>query len=221
MEHVNPLTRETGGESMRIIISIVLLIFLVSPAFAGDEVPEYRLQVGDQIRFLVWGESGLGTTTQVLTDGSVSFPLVGRLLVVGMTLGEVEDECRVKLAKYLIGPIVNVVVTTPHVPRVKVLGRVASPGKFVIQPDDTLIDAIAYAGGFDERCDIKRILILNRGTAKLINLRDYLDNESGVPEGDLTINDGDLIIVPEVSRVDWGAAMPFITAAIQSLIMSR
>ena len=205
---------------MRLVTITIALIILVSTAYADEGVPEYRLQAGDQVKFMVWGESGLGINTQVLTDGSISFPLVGRIVVDGMTLTEIEEECRGRLQIYLVDPVVTVIVTAPHVPKIKVLGKVKEPGKFTIKPGDTLIDAIAYAGGFEERCEIKRILILNHGYAKFINLRAYLELEEERVKTDLTLYDGDLIIVPEVGRPDWAKAMPFVTALIQSLIVA-
>ena len=211
--------RYTAGDTMRLAIFIILFLLPASPALAADAAPEYRLQVGDQIKFVVWNEDGLTIATLVLPDGSVTLPLVGRFVVDGMTLAEVEKECSSRLAAYLVDPVVNIIVTDPHISAVKILGRVQNPGKFDIRPGDTLVDAIAYAGGFASRCDIKRILILNRGNARLINLRTYLENEGNSTEADLTVLDGDLIIVPEVTRLNWSNAMPYVTAAIQSLII--
>ena len=136
-----------------------------------------------------------------------------------MTLADVEEECRTLLLIYLVDPVVTVVVTAPHVPRVKVLGKVVKPGKFVIQPGDTLLDAIAYAGGFDERCDIKRILILNKGSARLINLKGIINGEEVPEDYNLTLYDGDFIFVPEVGRPDWAQATSYVSGIIQSLIV--
>jgi polysaccharide export outer membrane protein len=219
---VSDLTTPLRGDYMRLAIAIILVCILSVAVSADVDAPVYRLQVGDQVRFLVWGESGLGTSTEVLNDGSVSFPLVGRLVVEGMTLTEVEEQCRTALEIYLIDPIVNVVVTSPHMPRVKVLGKVRNPGKFNIQYGDTLLDAVAYAGGFDERCDIKRILILNKNYAKFVNLKSFLKGEELVTDidVDLSINDGDLVFIPEVGRPNWGEAAPYISGIIQSLLVT-
>ncbi len=205
---------------MRLILAILIFLAASCAAYADDDPPEYRLQVGDEVRFLVWNEEALNATTEVLSDGTMTFPLVGRLTVLNMTLAEVEAECRDKLSRYLVDPVVNIVVISPHVPRFKIFGKVVGPGKYILQPGDTLIDAVAYAGGFGRRCDVKHILILNKGSAKLVNLKSYLLGEGGPPEEDLLIYDGDLIIVPEVGRPDWSLAMPYITAAVQSVVMS-
>ncbi len=207
---------------MRLTIFITLLLFALSVgAYAQADTPVYRLRVGDQIRFQVWGESGLNITTEVLSDGSVSLPLVGRLNVIGMSLAEVEAECTRLLKTYLVNPIVSVMITSPHVPRVKVLGNVRNPGKFNIQYGDNLLDAIAYAGGFDERCDIKRILILNKNYAKFVNLKGFLRGEElqSDMDIDIAINDGDFVFVPEVGRPDWDKATSYISGIVQSLIV--
>jgi protein involved in polysaccharide export with SLBB domain len=88
-----------------------------------------------------------------------------------------------------------------------------------MRPGDTLIDAIAYAGGFSSRCDIKHIIIINRSNIKIVNLKSYLKGEGQLPETDLTIYDGDLIIVPEVLRPDYAKAMFIVNGIVQSLII--
>jgi polysaccharide export outer membrane protein len=207
------------GDSMRWIFILLIISILALQAAADEEAPEYRLQYGDQVRFIVWNEADLSINTAVLDDGSVSFPLVGRIIVKGMTLAEVERLCVERLETYLVDPIVNVVVTSPHVPRVKILGKVKDPGKFIIQPGDTLLDAIAYAGGLDERCDIKRIIILNRGKARLLNIKALLLGGDIDPDIDLNVYDGDLIFVPEVGRPNWEKATTIISGIIQSIIV--
>jgi protein involved in polysaccharide export with SLBB domain len=207
---------------MRLTIFITLLLFALSVgAYAQADTPVYRLQVGDQVRLSVWGESGLTVTTEVLSDGTLNFPLVGRLRVVGMSLSELEAECTSLLKTYLVNPIVSVMITSPHLPRVKVLGKVRDPGKFNIQYGDTLLDAVAYAGGFDERCDIGRIVILNKNYAKFVDLKSFLRGEELQSDMviDIAINDGDLVFVPEVGRPDWAKATSYISGIVQSLIV--
>jgi polysaccharide export outer membrane protein len=196
-----------------------MFFLLASVPAAADEKPVYRLQVGDQIKFVVWNESSLGAATEVLEDGSITFPLVGRLVVEGLTLAEVEEECRIRLQTYLLDPIASVIVTSPHVPRVKVLGKVKDPGKYNLRPGDTLIDAIAYAGGFEERCDIRHILILSREGGKIVNLKGYLEGDEGFPGMDIAMYDGDLVFVPETGRPDWDSATDVLSGIIRNLIV--
>jgi len=204
---------------MRLAILITLLLIITAVTAAAEEAPEYRLQVGDLLRYTVWDEAGLLVETSVLPDGSVSFPIVGRIVVQGMTLPEVENICCDSLKKYFVNPVVNVIVLSSHIPEIKLLGRVAAPGKYRMRPGDTLIDAIAYAGGFSSRCDIKHIIIINRSNIKIVNLKSYLKGEGQLPETDLTIYDGDLIIVPEVLRPDYAKAMFIVNGIVQSLII--
>ena len=207
------------GDIMRLAFALLAIFLLATAAAAEEDESVYRLSEGDQVKFLVWGEGGLSITTLVLEDGSLSFPLVGRLVVEGLTLAEVEEKCRVELETYLIDPMVNVIVISPHVPRVKVLGKVTKPGKFITHPGDNLLDAIAYAGGFDERCDVRHILILNENGSRMVDLKELLKGEEPVADIDLSLMDGDFIFVPEVGRPDWDKATTYINGIIQSLIV--
>jgi len=209
------------GDIMRLATMTLLLLIILAVGAAGEEAPEYRLQVGDMLRFTVWDETGLLVETNVLPDGSISFPLVGRIVVEGMTLAQVENICNERLKTYYVNPIATVIVLTSHIPEVKILGRVTSPGKYKLKPGDTLIDVIAYAGGFASRCDIKHILIINRNSAKMVNIKSYIKGEGALPDTDLTIYDGDLIMVPEVLRPDYAKVMGIVNGIVQSLIIRK
>lgn len=207
------------GDCMRWVMTILVVFILTSVAVAGEDVPVYRLHVGDQLRFVVWNEADLNITIEVLEDGSITLPLVGRLVVEGMPLTEVEEECRAALEMYLVNPVVNVIVTKAYVSSVKIIGRIQGPGKVYLQPGDTLLDVIATVGGFSSRCDVKHILILNKNGSRIVNLRPIVMNEEIEVEIDISVMDGDLIIVPEVDRPNWDKAITYINGIIQALIL--
>ncbi len=207
------------GDCMRWVMIILAIFILTSVAAADDAAPVYRLHVGDQLRFVVWNEADLNITIEVLEDGSITLPLVGRLVVEGMPLTEVEEECRAVLEMYLVNPVVNVIVTKAYVSSVKIIGRIQGPGKVYLQPGDTLLDVIATVGGFSSRCDVKRILILNENGSRIVNLRPIVMNEEIETEIDISVMDGDLIIVPEVDRPNWDKATTYINGIIQALIL--
>jgi polysaccharide export outer membrane protein len=77
----------------------------------------------------VWKEEALNREVRVLPDGSISFPLVGRIVVSGNTTSEVERKIREGLKSYIPEAVVSVVVMATEGNTVYVLGRVLKPGQ--------------------------------------------------------------------------------------------
>jgi polysaccharide export outer membrane protein len=67
----------------------VVMLWVLSTAIAGA-ADGYRLRQGDIVQISVWGEAALQKDARVLPDGSISFPLAGRIVAVDLTSTEVE-----------------------------------------------------------------------------------------------------------------------------------
>jgi polysaccharide export outer membrane protein len=121
------------------------------PAGVTDEVspPEDRIGVDDTFDVRVYGEGDLSGTFRVATDGTVDYPLAGRLQVAGLRTGEIQELLVSKLKdKYLKEPQVIVTIKDRNSQKISVLGQVAKPGQVGYYPNMTIVDAIASAGGF-------------------------------------------------------------------------
>ncbi len=107
---------------------------------------------------------------------------------------------------YKLEPDDYVVFPARVYPKAAVLGKVLHPNQWQFEDGQRLFDLIGMAGGFDQRCDIKNILILRidedgRMVNSICDLLDYQKN--GTMENNPFIKNGDIIIVPEVGRVNW------------------
>jgi polysaccharide export outer membrane protein len=97
----------------------------------------------------VYGESELSGFFRVATDGTVDYPLAGRLQVAGLRTGEIQQLIVAKLKdRYLKDPQVIVTAKDRNSQKLSVLGQVAKPGQVPYYPNMTIVDAIASAGGF-------------------------------------------------------------------------
>ncbi len=65
---------------------------------AGDD---YKIGKGDVLDISVWKNADLSKVVPVLPDGSISFPLVGKIQASGMTLLEFQNNLSEKLIKYM------------------------------------------------------------------------------------------------------------------------
>jgi protein involved in polysaccharide export with SLBB domain len=111
--------------------------------------PEDRVGVDDTFDVRVYGEPELSGMFRVATDGTVDYPLAGRLEVAGLRTGEIQELVVSKLKdRYLKDPQVVVTIKDRNSQKISVLGQVAKPGQVGYYPNMTIVDAIASAGGF-------------------------------------------------------------------------
>lgn len=111
--------------------------------------PEDRVGVDDTFDVRVYGEADLSGMFRVATDGTVDYPLAGRLQVAGLRTGEIQALLVSKLkGKYLKDPQVIVTIKDRNSQKISVLGQVMKPGQVAYYPNMTIVDAIASAGGF-------------------------------------------------------------------------
>lgn len=76
--------------------------------------------------------------------GEIELPLVGKLIVRGLTIPEIKEKVRMNAEKYYKDPVVNVRLANF---KVTVLGEVARPGTYIMdQEKTTLLDALGMAG---------------------------------------------------------------------------
>ena len=114
-----------------------------------DVLPDETLGVDDVFEVKVIGESDLSTTYRIAVDGTIDFPYVGRLEVVGLRPQEVQQLLTQKLRDgYLVAPQVMVMVRESNSRKILIMGQVNKPGPVPYFPKMTIIDAIAAAGGF-------------------------------------------------------------------------
>jgi protein involved in polysaccharide export with SLBB domain len=110
---------------------------------------EDRIGLDDTFDVRVYGEAELSGMFRVATDGTVDYPLAGRLMVAGLRTGEIQQLLVARLKdKYLKDPQVVVTIKDRNSQKVSVLGQVTKPGQVGYYPNMTIVDAIASAGGF-------------------------------------------------------------------------
>lgn len=107
------------------------------------------LSVGDEIEVRFPYDPTWNQVVGIAGDGSASFMAVGRLIVAGMSLGQIKDTLNEAYSHVFEGHELDVVVKTRGARKVYVMGEVDEPGEFLLDPDRrlTLLDAVARAGG--------------------------------------------------------------------------
>ena len=185
------------------------------PAGPGPGKGSYVIGPQDVLLITVWDQPDLSGKFTVETDGSFTFPLIGRLAASGLTLRDLEAELRKRLADgYFKAPQVSVAVEQYRSQRIFVIGEVRSPGAYQLTGDMTLIEALARAGSTTTEAAgeavISRPPAGKAATAPVlpnpdegvevirVNIRDL---QSGQLSQNVALRDGDTIYVPRAETI--------------------
>lgn len=184
---------------MKFLLGALIYMMLNMVSAIAAEGDAYKLHQGDVLQVSVWGEEKLQSASLVLPDGSITYPLAGRVEVVGLTAAEVEKRIAAKLKPYLPDPQVSVVITTIAGNSVHVLGKVLKPGQILMAGPMRFLEALSIAGGFDKFAEKSAIKVIrNTGAGqKAIPIGNYdqLIKGEGL-DNNILLMPGDTIVVP-------------------------
>jgi polysaccharide export outer membrane protein len=131
-----------------------------APGVPANPYGVYRLDSGDRLRVIVFGQDNLSRVYSVDTSGNVSMPLIGSVRARGLStvqLGlDIEAELR---RKYIKDPKVSVEIDAYR--PFFILGEVRRPGGYPYVNAITVEGAVALAEGYTERAK-KRVMRLTR-----------------------------------------------------------
>src|SRR5947208_6564185 len=132
------------------------------PVAPAAPAAPYRINPGDEIEVLVWGDERLQRTVLVLPDGTFAFPLVGQVNAAGRLPAEIERMITAGLQPQYKGPVPQVTVSVKKASgyQFSVVGKVRNPGTFTPGRYVNVLEAMAIAGGPSE--------FANLGGARLI-----------------------------------------------------
>jgi polysaccharide biosynthesis/export protein len=110
----------------------------------------YKLDAGDKLRVVVYGQEGLTNTYAIDAGGSITMPLIGQVPARGRTPASLAADISAKLRHgYIREPSVAVEIESYR--PFFILGEVAAPGQYPYVPNMTVESAVAIAGGFSPR----------------------------------------------------------------------
>jgi polysaccharide biosynthesis/export protein len=132
-------------------------------AYAAAPMPAasdaaYRLDAGDRLRVVVYGQEGLTNTYAIDAGGSITMPLIGSVPARGRTPAGLASAITGKLrGGYIRDPSVAVEIEAYR--PFFILGEVAAPGQYPYVPNMSVESAVAIAGGFSPRARRDRVTL--------------------------------------------------------------
>src|SRR5256714_15646129 len=127
----------------------------LAPSLLGD---------GDTVRISVFQNPDLTTEARISERGSITFPLIGEVVIGGLTASDAEARIAQQLArgKFVVSPQVNLSVVQVRSRQISVLGQVARPGRYPLDDvSSKLTDVLALAGGISPGGDDNVVVMLN------------------------------------------------------------
>jgi polysaccharide export outer membrane protein len=179
------------------------------------QTSNYIVGAQDVLAITLFDQQDLSGKYTVETDGTFTFPLIGRVTVGGLTMREVEQALRAELSKgFFKNPQVSVAVEQYRSQRVFVMGEVRTPGPYPLVGNMTLIEALARAGSTTEYAAGEALIVRSRderasggpvlpeqdSSASVIHV-DVKALQMGRLSENAELRDGDTIFVPRAELV--------------------
>lgn len=188
-------------------------------AFSTATTSSYLIGPGDLLELVLLDPSAkqLGGQVEVLNDGSISLPLLGSVVVNGLSIGQASRLLSQQYRQHLLRPDLTLRVVRPRPIQVSVVGEVQSPGLYSLTSNEVslingaevsslnglprVVTAIQKAGGITLNAGLSQVILRRRIEGTSSGTKDVpLDLLSLLQTGDQSQNpflfDGDSIVVP-------------------------
>ena len=155
---------------------------------------EYKISLNDQFTIILSGSKEAIFDLNVNLDGSILFPELGSISVVGETFQEVKTKLKNLIEQSYIGVQIDLSLKNLSAKKITIVGAVKTPGTYLVNPFSTISSSLGYSGGISEIGTLRNIrLIRTNGKTYSFDLYKLLIN--GDRSDDVTIESGDVIII--------------------------
>jgi polysaccharide export outer membrane protein len=166
---------------------------LLTNGALGDD---FVLGIGDELVVTTVGAENNSSRVKVDREGRVTPPRFAPIAAAGRTLGDFRRDIERRVKEAFVGTEVFVSLGSVRQVSVLVVGELQRPGVLQVTALSSVVDAIMLAGGIRKTGSLRRISVIRNGQAIPIDLYELLFGEGG--RADLTLRDGDRIVVPTI-----------------------
>jgi polysaccharide export outer membrane protein len=162
--------------------------------------PRYQLRKGDTFDLDFDLSPEFNQTVAVEPDGYVTLKGVGSIFVEGQTVPQLTETVKTSYARILHDPVIAITLRDFEKPYFIAGGQVGKPGKYDLRSDLTVTEAVAIAGGFNDKSKHSQVVLFRPAPgggyeAKLINAKKLLASRD--LSEDIHLQPGDMIYIPQ------------------------
>ena len=207
-----------------------------------DSIFRYRadyqhiIEIDNKVNISVWGQDELsigsvygiynsnevyGKWLMVDANGNIEIPKIGTLMVKGMTLPMLKDSIKSLISQWIANPIVDVKVMNKEI---TLLGEFRNPAVIHVDKDNnSLLELVAKAGGFEYYANLKSIKVLRQDgpKVKIANIDLTIASDEGARN--IQLRPGDIIIAPSKKNKEFdkriSTIIPIATSATSAAIL--
>ncbi|MEA5581824.1 SLBB domain-containing protein [Nodularia harveyana UHCC-0300] len=195
-----------------------------SPSIPIDT--NYSLGGGDLIRVNVFEVPEYTGEYQIPPGGSINLPLIGSVSVLGLSTEQAADEIARRYSRFLKRPLISVNLLSPRPINVLVAGEVTRPGSYTLNLQGgagnnpgvqypTVLAALTTAQGVTLAADVTQVQLrrkVGRSSEQVVNLNLKELIQTGRIDQDITLRDGDTIVVPTATTFNVAEARNLFSA---------
>jgi polysaccharide export outer membrane protein len=192
------------------MLSVLLFLFACTDTKRPPNVAELDIQLnlpsaerftfgpGDGLSIWVWRHEDLSMEVTVAPDGYITYPLIGRIQVAGLTYEELVRMLQVAVDEYYVDAKVAVNVTAVVNQKVLVIGEVNQPQVLQVLTELSIMEALTRAGGINPDSRTRNVLVIRGGIETPVLFTVNVDAIYG--QGDMFqmvyLQRGDIVYVP-------------------------
>ena len=167
---------------------------------------DYRLGPGDEVIIDIWGNNQATIRQTISPDGTINIPDIGLVSLNGMTIKQADSYMKRKLGQiYSVDgedakSEIKLTLGNIRTIQVNLMGEVAVPGTYYLSSLSNLYHALYRAGGVSPLGSLREIQLVRNGKKiATVDIYDFILN--GKSPDDITLQEGDIIIVPAFDRL--------------------
>lgn len=121
---------------------------------------EYQISIGDVFGVVLSGSKEEIFDLKVQLDGTVLFPELGSISVVGESFQETKNKFRNLIKQSYIGVSIDLSLKNLSSKKITIVGAVNNPGTYLVNPFTTISNSLAYSGGIKHIGSLRQIRLL-------------------------------------------------------------
>ncbi len=169
---------------------------------------EYIIGPEDVLYVSLWQNEDMNQEVIIRPDGRMSFPLVGDVEAVGLTVPQLDDLLTGKLKEFIKNPELSIAIRKIGGQKVIILGEVSRPGVYAVSGARTLLEAVTLAGGLTRDSVASSVVLITGGlqnpVAQRVNINKILKGEM---RNNIVLHSEDIIFVPKKFIADLNYAL--------------